>query len=99
MAEEIISQEFRLKNLEKRRNYLIEEIKQKKLMSRKHKNVFATLNSIEYFFILASTITGFISISTFASLIGILIGITSSVIGLKICAITTGIKTYKSIIK
>ena len=39
------------------------------------------------------------SISAFASLIGILIGITSSVIGLKINAITAGIKKYKSIIK
>ena len=39
------------------------------------------------------------SISAFASLIGILIGITSSVIGLKINAITARIKKYKSIIK
>ena len=39
------------------------------------------------------------SIFAFASLIGILIGITSSAIGLKICAITAGIKKYKSIIK
>ena len=35
----------------------------------------------------------------FASLVGILIGITSSVVGLKICAINVGIKKYKSIIK
>ena len=42
-------------------------------------------------FILASTITGCISISAFASLLGIPIGFTSSAIGLKICAITTGI--------
>ena len=48
---------------------------------------------------LASTITGCISISAFASLIGIPIGITSSAIGLKICAITAGIKKYKSTIK
>ena len=32
-------------------------------------------------------------------LVDILIGITSSAIGLKICAITAGIKKYKSIIK
>ena len=38
-------------------------------------------------------------ISAFASLAGILIGITSSAIGLKICAIAAGIKKYKSIIK
>ena len=37
--------------------------------------------------------------SAFASLVGIPIGITSSVIGLKIYAITAGIKQYKSIIQ
>ena len=40
-----------------------------------------------------------ISISALASLIAIPIGITSYAIGLKICAITAGIKKYKSIIK
>ena len=39
------------------------------------------------------------SISAFASLLGIPIGITSSERGLNICAITAGIKKYKSIIK
>ena len=68
-------------------------------MSKKHKKVCTTLNHIEHFLILASTITGCISISTFASLIGIRIRITSSAIGLKFCAITAGIKRYKSIIK
>ena len=48
---------------------------------------------------LASTITGCISISAFASSISIPIRITSSLIGLKICAIATGIKKHKSIIK
>ena len=47
----------------------------------------------------ATAITGCISISTFASLIGIHIGIVGSAIGLKICAIPAGIKNYKSIIK
>ena len=40
-----------------------------------------------------------ISISAFAYLVGIQIGITSSAIELKICAVTTAIKKYKSIIK
>ena len=61
------------------------------MIGRKHKKVCATLNYIEHFLILASAITGCISISAFASLIGIPIGVTSSVIGLKICAITAGI--------
>ena len=39
-------------------------------MSRKHKKVCTTLNYIEHSLILASTITGCISISAFASLIG-----------------------------
>ena len=61
--------------------------------------VFITLNYIEHFLILASIISGCISISFFASLIGIPIGITRFAIGLKTCAITVGIKKYKSIIK
>ena len=44
-------------------------------------------------------ITGCISIYDFVSLLGIIIGIASSNIGLKICAITAGIRKYKSIIK
>ena len=39
MGEEDICQEFRLKNIDKRRNYLIGKIKQNELMSRKHKKV------------------------------------------------------------
>ena len=68
-------------------------------MSKKHEKVYTTLNYIEHFLILASAITVCISISTFPSLIGIPIGNTSSAIRLKICAITAGIKRYKSIIR
>ena len=68
-------------------------------MRRNHKKVCTTLNYFEQFLILPSTITGCISISAFASLLGVPIGITSSVIGLKICAVAAGIKKYKSIIK
>ena len=69
------------------------------MTSKNHKKVCTTLSYIEYFLILAFTITGCVSIYTFASLVGIPIGITSSAIGLKKCAITEGIKKYKSIIK
>ena len=68
-------------------------------MSRKHKKICTTQSSIEYFLILASTITGSILIAAFASLLDISIKITNSVIGLKICATASGIKKYKSIIK
>ena len=56
-------------------------------MSKKHKKVSATLNYIQHFPILVSAITGCISISVFSSLVGIPIGIMSSTIGFKICAI------------
>ena len=46
-----------------------------------------------------STSAGFVSISAFASLVRIPIGIASSTIGLKICVITAGIKKYNSMIK
>ena len=68
-------------------------------MSKKHKKVCTTLNYIEHFLILASTITGCVSISAFVSLLGIPTAIKSSAVGLKICEITAGIKKYKSIIK
>ena len=68
-------------------------------MSKKHKKVSTTPNYIERFRILVFAVTEFISTSVFFSLIGISIGVTSSAIGLKICAITAGMKRYKSIIK
>ena len=49
--------------------------------------------------ILGSTITGCVSISAFASLVGIPIEISSSAVGSKICTVTAGITKYKSMIK
>ena len=57
------------------------------------------LNYVEQLLILASTVTGCVSISVFASLVAIPAGITSSAVGINICATTAGIKKYKSIIK
>ena len=97
MSEESRSQEFRLKNIDEARNYLIEKINRNELVSKKHGMVCTTLNYIEHFLILAST-TGFVSISAFTYLVGIPIGIRSSAIGLKICPITARIKKWESII-
>ena len=49
--------------------------------------------------ILVSTVTGCVSIFTFASLVAIPVGITSSAVGIKICAITAGIKKCKIVIR
>ena len=63
-------------------------MKQNELISTKYKN-----------FILASRVTGYVSISDFAILIGVPVGIASSAVEIKICAINAVIRKYKSIIK
>ena len=68
-------------------------------MSKKHKKVCTTVNYVEHFFILASAATGCSSVFAFASLIGIPIWTTSSVIGLRYCPIAGATKKYKPIIK
>ena len=68
-------------------------------MSDKYKKTYKYLNYVEYLLILASTVTGCVSISSFPSLVCVPVGITSSAVGIKICAITAGIKMSKSIIK
>ena len=69
--------------MDKTRNYISRRNKSKLIDGRKHKKVCATLNYIEHFLILGSTITGYISISPLTSLVGILLGIISSTAGLK----------------
>ena len=48
------------------------------------------LNYFETFFVFVSAFSGCVWISAFASLVGIPVGISSSAIGGKICAITVG---------
>ena len=93
MGEENISHEFRLKNIDDTRNYFVEEIDQNEFLCKKHKKVCATLNYIDHVLILASVVTICISISAFTSLVSITIVMTSSAVGLKICAITAATKS------
>ena len=65
-----------MKDIEEAKNYFIKEIDQNELVSNKHKKVCTTLNYIKHFLNLASAITGCVSISAFASLLGIPIGVT-----------------------
>ena len=69
------------------------------LVSKKHKSVCKVLNYIKHLLILVSTVTSCVSISAFAPLVSIPIGITRSAVVLKIFAITAEIKKYKSITK
>ena len=56
------------------------------------KVVSRILNYFERFLIFISAVSGCASISAFASLVGVPVGITSSALGLKICALIAGIK-------
>ena len=95
MVEEA-SIEFRLRKIDETRNYPLDEINHNDLMSEKYRKANKYLNYIEHLLVLASTVTGYVSISSFASLFCGPVGITSSAVG---CAIIAGIKKYKSIIK
>ena len=68
-------------------------------MSEKYKKTCKYINQVEHLLLFASTVTNFVSISAFASLIAIPVSIASSAVGIKTCAITAGIKKYKSTIK
>ena len=64
-------------------------------MSQNYKKTCNYLNYVKHLLILASAVTGCISIASFASLVAIPVGITSSAVGIKNCPITAGIKKYK----
>ena len=58
---------FRLRKLDETRNYLLDGIKRKDIMSEKYKKTCKYLNYVENLLILASKVTGSVSISAFAS--------------------------------
>ena len=95
MSKKNMNQQFRLTKIDEIRNYLIKEINRNGLMSKDR--VLDYIDIISH--IAISPITGCVSISGFASLVGIPIGITSSETELKTSVITAGIKKYKSMIK
>ena len=66
LGEENASLDFRLNKVNEARNYLLEETKHNELLSKKCKETCTKLNYIEHQLILASTVTGCVSISAFA---------------------------------
>ena len=75
MPEEYINQKIRLEKIDEIRNYLNEEVNQNDLMNKEQRKVCRVLNYFKYSLII---ISGCVSISAFAYLLGISIGITSS---------------------
>ena len=84
MGEANASFTFRLKDIDETRNYLLEKIKHNGLISKKHKKTYTTLNNIENLLVLASRGTGYVTISSFDSLVGIPVSISSSAVELQI---------------
>ena len=95
MNEKDISQELRLKQIKEINNYFVEEIDKNELLNNGNKKVCKTLNYIEYFFTVAFAVITCISIYALASLVYISKEITSSSVGLNICAKIATIKKYK----
>ena len=79
-----------MKIIKQTTNYFTEEKSKSELMIKKHKKVcnFKLYWTLAY---LVSAFTRCVSISAFASLVGIPMGTASSLVGLNICAITAGI--------
>ena len=86
MAKEDAILDFRFKN-----KHLLEERKHNELMNGKHKKVCMSLGYFEHFVVLISAVTGCVSVSAFALLVGILFGFASFAVVLNISAITAGI--------
>ena len=61
----------------------LKEIKDNDLMSEKYKNIYSYLNYVENFLILISTVTCCVSVSSFASLVCVPVGITRSAVEIK----------------
>ena len=95
MVEEA-SLEFGLRKIDETRTYLLNEIKRNALINEKYEKTWRYINYVEYLLILASTVTGWVLFSAFASLVAIPADITSFAVGTKICVITSGMKKYKS---
>ena len=68
-------------------------------MDEKYKKTSKYLNYVEHLLLLVSTVTSCVSISAFVLLVFAPVVIASSEVGINLCAITAGIKKYKSIIK
>ena len=91
------SLQVKIKKIDETRNYLFEEISHNDLMYEKYKKKY--LNYVQRLLTLVSTVIGCASIFVLALLVFVPVGITSSAVGIKICAIFAVIKKYLSFIK
>ena len=88
--------EFRLRKINETRNYHLDEINCNHLFSEKYKKTCKYSNYVEHLLILFSTVTGCFSRSPFASLVFVLLGITSYAVRTS-CAVGTSRNKFFSL--
>ena len=83
-------QQFRLNKINKIKDYFVTEIKERELMSKKLIKYIASFDYFDKSLIVLSVVTGSISIASFATIVGALVGMMSASYSLAF-PITTGI--------
>ena len=83
-------QQFRLNKINEIKDYLVAEIKERELMSKRLSKYFASFDYFDKSLIALSVTTGSISIASFATVIGATAGVTSASFSLAF-SISTGI--------
>ena len=74
----LVKQQFRLNKINEIKNYFIVEIKERELMSKRMSNYVASFDYFDKSLIVLSGTSGIISIASFATVIGIPVGIASA---------------------
>ena len=84
------NQQFRLNKINEIENYLISDIKERKLMSKRLRKYIASFDYFDKSLIVLSVTSGDISIASFTTVIGIPIGIASASLSLAF-SLSTGL--------
>ena len=84
-------QQFRLNKIIEIKNYFIAEIEERELMSKRISKYIASFDYFDKSLIFLSVTTGSISIASFATIIGALVGMMSASCSVSFFSITTGI--------
>ena len=91
-------QQFRLNKINEIRDYFVVEIKERELMSKRLSKYIASFDYFDKLLIVFSITTGSVSIASFATVIGVPVGIISASFSL-VFSISTGTVKKKKMLK